>query len=112
MPKLDEGGGEFRVARFRDEKYSHVSGVIYSSQKPLVSIPNYKKFSRVKIKKKRDTHKWISLKKIRTQESRKQKSQTFKVQITPAEQTPTQCHSDRGQGTHRWCRTATRRHRS
>ena len=34
MPKLDEGGGEFRVARFRNEKYSHVSGVIYSFQKP------------------------------------------------------------------------------
>lgn len=34
MPRLDKGGGEFKVARFRDKDYRHVSGVIYSSQKP------------------------------------------------------------------------------
>ncbi len=39
MPKLDKGGGEFPVARFRDENYSHVSGVIYSSQKPHSLTP-------------------------------------------------------------------------
>lgn len=33
-PKIDKGGGEFYVARFRDKKYSHISGVIYSSRKP------------------------------------------------------------------------------
>lgn len=40
MPKLDKGGGEFSVARFRDEEYSHVSGVIYSSQKPHSLTPH------------------------------------------------------------------------
>jgi hypothetical protein len=38
-PKLDKGGGAFPVARFRDPKYAHVSGVLYSSQKPTGLFP-------------------------------------------------------------------------
>jgi hypothetical protein len=38
-PQLDKGGGPFPIARFRDPAYSHISGVIYSSQKPYGLTP-------------------------------------------------------------------------
>lgn len=38
-PALDKGGGPFPVARFRDPAFSHVSGVLYSSQKPTGLVP-------------------------------------------------------------------------
>jgi hypothetical protein len=39
-PELDKGGGVFPSARFRDPKFRHVSGVIYSSQKPHSLTPH------------------------------------------------------------------------
>jgi hypothetical protein len=38
-PRIDKGGGSFPVARFRDQRFTHVSGVIYSSQKPHSLTP-------------------------------------------------------------------------
>jgi hypothetical protein len=40
-PTLDKGNGRpFKIGRFRDPLYSHISGVIYSSQKPTSLTSN------------------------------------------------------------------------